>query len=97
MPTVHESALVTCLVAKVGALAEAQGACRVVAIQLALGEFTSIMPDHLREHFALAALGTPAAGARLDITPHADPTDPLAYVLTLTGIAVESATPEAVT
>jgi hydrogenase nickel incorporation protein HypA/HybF len=86
----HESALVTDLVHKVEDLAESHGNRRVVGVQVELGQFTAIMPDHLRDHFAHAAAGTRAEGAHLDITLHTHPTDPLAYALTLAGIEIEA-------
>jgi Zn finger protein HypA/HybF involved in hydrogenase expression len=89
----HESGLISDLLQKVDTLAAAQQAQRIVAVQLQLGQFTAIQPEHLRDHFAWAAAGTRAAGARLDITQHGDPADPRAYALTLTGIEIEAPDP----
>lgn len=64
----HESGLVEDLLAKVESLVKQNGGRRASAIGLRVGPLAGIEADHLREHFAIAALGTAAEGAELRIT-----------------------------
>jgi hydrogenase nickel incorporation protein HypA/HybF len=63
----HESGMIEELLEKVEAAARANSASKVVSISVAIGAFGMIEPDHLREHFEIAAAGTPAAGAELRV------------------------------
>jgi hydrogenase nickel incorporation protein HypA/HybF len=84
----HESTLMRSLIGQVGQIAQAQGAERVVGVTLSVGALTGLSPAHLREHFHLAAAGTVAADARVTITVSADPGDPQAQAIRLTGVEI---------
>lgn len=75
----HETGLVNALIGEVKRIAAEHDARQVQSIRLGIGALTAISPDHLRAHFTLAARGTVAAGARLDITRCDNPADSRAY------------------
>lgn len=81
----HEHSLLRGLMAQIEALARQHGAARVTVVRLKLGPLAHIEPDHLREHFVEAAVGTVVAGARLDI----ETTDDL-HELTLESVDVQT-------
>jgi hydrogenase nickel incorporation protein HypA/HybF len=56
------------LVAKVVAVAKAEGATAVVRIRVRLGALSHFTPDHFVEHWEDASRGTVAEGARVDAT-----------------------------
>lgn len=89
----HELSLVANLLRKVEAIAQEQGAQRVVAVKVRLGALSHISADHLREHFTYAAEGTLAAGARLDVETLTDVSDPLAQEILLESVELEAETP----
>jgi hydrogenase nickel incorporation protein HypA/HybF len=62
----HEQALIDDLVAKVLAVAEAEGGGRVVRIRVHLGALSHFTPGHFREHFEDAARGTLAESAAIE-------------------------------
>jgi len=62
---VHEHHLMNDLMRRIGRAAEAHGGERVVAVSVWLGALSHMTPDHFREHFEEAAVGTLAEGARL--------------------------------
>ncbi len=62
----HELAIVHGIVESV---TERSGGGRVLRIVLEIGELTAVLPDALRFCFDLAAEGTLAEGATLDIRP----------------------------
>jgi len=82
---VHEMSLLRGLMAQIEQLVRANGGGRATVVRLKLGPLAHIEPDHLREHFVEAAVGTCAEGARLDI----ETTDEL-HELTLESIDVEA-------
>lgn len=82
----HEHSLLRGLMNQIEALARQHGAARVTVVRLKLGPLAHIEPDHLREHFVDAAVGTAAEGARLEI----ESTDDL-HELTLESIDVTPA------
>jgi len=63
----HEATLMTGLMRKIDDLARQQDARRIVGVSVWLGALSHMSADHFREHFAQAAAGTIAEGARLDI------------------------------
>lgn len=68
----HEASLMTGLLRQVDAIARAEGARRVTALKVSLGALSHIGAEHFAEHFARAALGTIAEGARLEIEASRD-------------------------
>ena len=67
----HELAAAQDVVKAALAAAEAEGAKRIVAIVLEIGDLYGV--DQMRELIAMEAKGTIAEGARLDIEPVAGP------------------------
>ena len=63
----HEFSLINDLMKKITNISLNEGGRRVVAVKVNLGALAHISPEHFREHFDEAALGTPAEGARLDV------------------------------
>ena len=62
----HEKALMDDVMAKILAVAEAEGGVRVVRIRVHLGVLSHFTPAHFRQHFDDAARGTLAEGAEID-------------------------------
>jgi hydrogenase nickel incorporation protein HypA/HybF len=81
---VHELSVVRNVVRKAEAIAREQGADRVVEVTLRQGPLSGLSADILRSHFAEAARGTVAEGARLELLE-----DDGAQELTLVSVAVE--------
>jgi hydrogenase nickel incorporation protein HypA/HybF len=65
---VHERALMDDLVAKVVAVAAAEGATSVARIRVRLGALSHFTPEHFVEHWQDASRNTLAAGAEVDAT-----------------------------
>jgi len=86
----HELSLLADLMRKVEAVAAREGARRVRAVTVRLGALAHISAAHLAEHFARAALGGVAAGARLEVETVADPADPRAQDIVLVSVEVEA-------
>lgn len=59
----HERALMLDVMRKIEEVALADGAARVTAVSVRLGELSHFTPDHFREHFEDASRGTIAEGA----------------------------------
>ena len=87
----HETPVIADLLGTVNRLAAEYHARRVVRIGLVVGALVPASPDHLREHFLLAATGTLAEGARLDIRVLPDPTDAQAQSIRLESVEIEDA------
>jgi len=87
----HESGLIQDLIEKVEKLVRDHGGRRAVSIQVRLGPLAALQPDHLREHFEMAAAGTLAEGAVLSITNSEDlgGPDPVGVVLESVEIETE--------
>lgn len=64
---VHERSLIADLMRKIAAIAREESARKVISVKVQLGALCHLSAPHLREHFAQAAGGTVAEGARLDI------------------------------
>ena len=64
----HERALMDDVVRKVLAVAESEGADRVVRIRVRLGALSHFTPEHFREHWLDASRGTRAEDADVDAT-----------------------------
>jgi Zn finger protein HypA/HybF involved in hydrogenase expression len=85
----HETGIAADLLHKIADIAATYGGGQVVRVQVTLGALTGLSPDHLRAHFAQAAAGTLAAGARLDFTVLRDPADPLAQSIRLDSVELQ--------
>lgn len=79
----HETALVRDIVRRIDDLARATNAKRVTGARIWLGALSHVSPEHFREHFAMAAKDTRAAGAILHIELSDDPDDPHAQHIRL--------------
>ncbi|MCE5228576.1 hydrogenase maturation nickel metallochaperone HypA [bacterium] len=84
----HESSMMTGLMRQIESIARVQDATRVVGVTLRIGVMTNISPDHLREHFAMAARGTIAEDADLSIVEEENPASPFANQILLEAIDV---------
>lgn len=63
----HELAIAKGIIGIVNDEARKKGFTRVLEISLRMGEFSGIVPQCLEEFFPIAAAGSPAEGAALDI------------------------------
>lgn len=63
----HEWKLSRALVREIARAAALNNASRVLSVRLRAGPLAGISPDHLREQFRIAALGSVAEGAALHI------------------------------
>jgi hydrogenase nickel incorporation protein HypA/HybF len=86
---VHEHALIADVLRKVEEIACAEGATRITRVGVRLGALSHFTPDHFREHFADAALGTAAEGAEIDAVPDEDLTAPRARDVVLESVELE--------
>lgn len=70
----HEAKLCLSLLALAEQRAAAAGAARILALELAVGEWCGVAPEALAAAFSVCAEGTRAAGAtlRLERVPGAD-------------------------
>lgn len=87
----HEMSLMRDLLRKVLEVSRAEGAKRVVSINMWLGALSHMSPAHFCEHFREAALGTVAEGAELRIEVSDDPGDPHAQDILFRGLEIEEA------
>jgi len=71
----HETALVRDVVRRIEDVARATGARRVTGASIWLGALSHLSPEYFREHFAIAAQKSIAAGASLAIEVSNDPDD----------------------
>jgi len=76
------------LMAKILAVADAEGGARVTRIAVWLGALSHFTPEHFREHFDDAARGTLAEGARVEVRLDDDLTDPRAQGVVLESVVV---------
>jgi hydrogenase nickel incorporation protein HypA/HybF len=86
----HERALIADLVAKVVAVAEAEGASSVARIRVRLGALSHFTPEHFVEHWVDATRGTVAEGADVDATMDEDLTGEAAQGVVLESVEVRS-------
>ena len=68
----HETALVRDVVRRIEDLAQATGAGRITGAKIWLGALSHLSAEHFREHYALEAQGSIAAGAILTIEASSD-------------------------
>jgi len=85
----HETALVRDLVHRIDDLARSTGARRVAGVRVWLGALSHLSAEHFREHFAIEAQGTPAAGATLRIEVSDDPNHPHAQHIRLESVDLD--------
>lgn len=85
----HEQSLMADLMRKINAIGEEQQAKEIVRVKVRLGALSHISADHFREHFVLAAQGSSAEKAELDIEMLTDLNDPHAQDIMLDSIEVE--------
>jgi hydrogenase nickel incorporation protein HypA/HybF len=85
----HETALVRDVVRRINDLARATNARRVTRAKIWLGAFSHLSAEHFREHFAVEAEDTLAAGAALDIEMSQDPEDPHAQHVRLKSVDLD--------
>ena len=86
----HEHALIDTLMRRIGEIAAAEGARKVVRASVWLGALSHMSPDHFREHFDQAAAGTLAEHAAIEVTLSDDIHDPNATSVLLRGVEVET-------
>lgn len=84
----HEFSLMADLLRKVERLAKDADAERVTAVRVKLGALSHITPDHFREHFEEAIVGTVAEGAKLDIEQSKDERAPNAQDILLESVDI---------
>lgn len=84
----HEQHLMDDLMAKITAVAQAEGGARVVRIRVHLGALSHFTPEHFAEHFEDASRGTLAEGAAIDADLGTDPTDARAQGVVLESVEV---------
>ena len=84
----HEFSLIKDLIQKIISIAHEQRASKVVAVTVKLGALSHISPDHFREHFVHASLGTISEGARLNIEFMTDVTDPQSQEILIENIEI---------
>ena len=63
----HEAAVMRDLMRAIETVAQTEGAARVTAIRVRLGDLSHMTPAHFREHFEEASRGTLAEGARIEV------------------------------
>jgi len=85
----HESSLMANLLRRIDEVAKTERAKRVVGISVWLGALSHMSVEHVAEHFAQAAAGTIAEGARLDVTVSDDAGHANAQELMLESVDVE--------
>lgn len=85
----HEASLVRDLVRRADAVVAGEEARRAAVVTVRRGALCHVSADHLRGHFAEAALGTRVEGAELRVESDDDPTVPEAADLILVSVTVE--------
>jgi hydrogenase nickel incorporation protein HypA/HybF len=84
----HELTLMADVMAKIERVARDEEADEVTSVRLWLGALAHISPEHLREHFEIAARGTAADGAEVEIDQSTDLDDPNAQEIILVSVEV---------
>ena len=84
----HEQALMDDLVAKILAVAEAEGGARVTRIRVRLGALSHFTPEHFREHFDDAARARSPRVQTSRPSSTTDRTDPRAQGVVLESVVV---------
>lgn len=68
----HELSITQGIIKLVAREAEERGFTKCLSINVAVGEYSGIVPECINEFFPLAAQGTAAEGARLVFSPAED-------------------------
>jgi hydrogenase nickel incorporation protein HypA/HybF len=76
------------LLGKIQQLAQDAKADKVMGVKVKLGALSHITPDHFREHFEAAIVGTIAEGATLDVEQSDDQGDPNAQDILLESVDI---------
>ena len=84
----HELTLLKGLLSKIEAIAEENNSDRILGVTVKLGALSHISPDHFREHFDQAVVGTVAEGAKLTVRALTDMSDPDAQQIILESVEV---------
>jgi hydrogenase nickel incorporation protein HypA/HybF len=84
----HEMTLLVGLMKQIERIAREEKANAVSVVRVKLGALSHISPEHFREHFEHAALGTVAEGAVLEVTQLTDINDPNAQEILLESLDV---------
>jgi hydrogenase nickel incorporation protein HypA/HybF len=84
----HEFSLMADLLRKIKQLAKDADADQVTAVRVKLGGLSHITPDHFREHFEEAIVGTVAEGAKLYVEQCDDEHDPHAQDILLESVDI---------
>ncbi len=84
----HELTLLKGLMSKIKAIAEENNSDRILGVTVKLGALSHISPDHFREHFDQAVIGTMAEGAKLTVRALTDMSDPQAQEIILESVEV---------
>jgi hydrogenase nickel incorporation protein HypA/HybF len=84
----HETAFVRDVVRRIEDLASATGARRVTGAKVWLGALSHLSAEHFREHYAIEAQGSAAAGATLAIEVSSDLDHPHAQQVRLESVDV---------
>lgn len=84
----HEFSLMADLLHKIEELAKDTNSEKVTGVKVQLGALSHITPDHFREHFEIAIVGTVAEGATLDVELSDDEHDPNALSIVLASVDI---------
>jgi len=84
----HEFSLMADLLRKIERLAKDAEADKITGVRVKLGALSHITPDHFREHFVEAIVGTVAEGATLEVEQSADQNDPNAQDILLESVDI---------
>ncbi|PIP74139.1 MAG: hydrogenase nickel incorporation protein HypA [Nitrospinae bacterium CG22_combo_CG10-13_8_21_14_all_47_10] len=85
----HEQSLMADLMRKINSVGKEQQSNKVTRVKVRLGALSHISADHFREHFVLAAQGSCAEEAELDIEVLTDLNDPHAQDIMLDSVELE--------
>jgi hydrogenase nickel incorporation protein HypA/HybF len=85
----HELSLIQDLLQKIEQVAQEHQATKVTGVAVRLGALTHLSPDHFREHFEEAVMGTVAEGASLEVEVDTDTEDPSAQDILLVSVDAE--------
>ena len=84
----HEFSLMADLFRKIEGISRDNDNGRVVIVRVKLGALSHITPDHFAEHFDEFSKGTPAEGAKLEVTQLDDTKDPNAQDILLDSVEI---------
>ena len=85
----HELSLLNSIMRQVTEIARANNAKRVLTIRVKLGALSHMSPQSFQVNFAMAARGTVAEGAELEIDAMTDQNDPNAQDILLISVDID--------